>query len=93
MTSRPGVPYDDFDVNAGGTLNVLETTRVLSPEAVFVFMSTNKVYGDAPNELPLKELPRRWDYAREEDFAGIPGGCASTHRSTRYSAQAKWRPM
>ncbi len=65
-------PYDDFDVNAGGTLNVLETTRVLSPEAVFVFMSTNKVYGDAPNELPLKELPRRWDYAREEDFAGIP---------------------
>jgi CDP-paratose 2-epimerase len=64
-------PYDDFDVNAGGTLNVLETTRVLSPEAVFVFLSTNKVYGDAPNELPLKELPRRWDYAREEDFAGI----------------------
>jgi CDP-paratose 2-epimerase len=64
-------PYDDFDVNAGGTLNVLETTRILSPEAVFVFMSSNKVYGDAPNELPLKELSRRWDYAREEDFAGI----------------------
>jgi CDP-paratose 2-epimerase len=64
-------PYDDFDVNAGGTLNVLEATRSLSPEAVFVFTSTNKVYGDAPNELPLKELPRRWDYAREEDFAGI----------------------
>jgi CDP-paratose 2-epimerase len=64
-------PYDDFDVNAGGTLNVLETTRRLSPEAVFVFMSTNKVYGDAPNELPLKELSLRWDYARKEDFAGI----------------------
>lgn len=64
-------PYDDFDVNAGGTLNVLEATRSLSPEAVFVFTSTNKVYGDAPNELPLKELPRRWDYARGEDFAGI----------------------
>jgi CDP-paratose 2-epimerase len=64
-------PLDDFDVNGTGTLNVLETTRQLSPDAVFVHMSTNKVYGDAPNELPLKELPLRWDYAREEDFAGI----------------------
>ena len=71
-------PYDDFDVNAGGTLNVLEATRQLSPDAVFVHMSTNKVYGDAPNELPLKELPQRWDYAREEDFAGING--ADAHR-------------
>ena len=64
-------PYDDFDVNAGGTLTLLETTRRLSPDAVFAFMSTNKVYGDAPNELPLKELAKRWDYAREEDFGGI----------------------
>lgn len=75
-------PYDDFEVNAGGTLNVLETTRSLSPEAVFVFTSTNKVYGDAPNELPLKELSQRWDYAREEDFAGITEQMridASTH--------------
>jgi len=64
-------PFDDFDVNAVGTMNLLETTRLYSRDAVFVFMSTNKVYGDAPNELPLKELDRRWDYARAEDFNGI----------------------
>jgi CDP-paratose 2-epimerase len=64
-------PFDDFDVNAVGTLNVLEATRQHSADAVFVFMSTNKVYGDAPNELPLKELPRRWDYANREDYDGI----------------------
>ncbi|ULA64056.1 MAG: dTDP-glucose 4,6-dehydratase [Nitrospira sp.] len=64
-------PFDDFDVNATGTLNVLETTRQHSPEAVVVFMSTNKVYGDAPNELPLKELERRWEYARPEDYRGV----------------------
>src|SRR5262245_41470205 len=64
-------PFDDFDVNATGTLNVLEATRLLSPEAVFVLMSTNKVYGDAPNELPLRELPLRWDYARSQDHEGV----------------------
>jgi len=64
-------PFDDFDVNAGGTLNLLEAVRQFAPEAVFVFMSTNKVYGDAPNELPLKELKTRWDYARPEDYRGI----------------------
>jgi CDP-paratose 2-epimerase len=63
--------FDDFDVNAGGTLNLLETTRHASPDAVFVLMSTNKVYGDAPNELPLVELERRWDYARAEHHDGI----------------------
>jgi CDP-paratose 2-epimerase len=67
-------PLDDFDVNAVGTLNVLEAARRLSPEAVFVHMSTNKVYGDAPNELPLKELPTRWDYASPEDFDGVDEG-------------------
>jgi CDP-paratose 2-epimerase len=64
-------PYDDFDVNALGTLNLLEAVRLTTPEAVFVFMSTNKVYGDAPNELPLRELETRWDYARPEDYHGI----------------------
>ena len=64
-------PLDDFDVNAMGTINLLECMRQLSPEAVLVFMSTNKVYGDAPNELPLVELSTRWDYARPEDFDGI----------------------
>lgn len=56
-------PFDDFDVNAVGTLNLLESTRRHTPEAVFVHMSTNKVYGDAPNEIQLVELEKRWDYA------------------------------
>ena len=64
-------PFDDFDVNAVGTMNLLEATRRHAPEAVFCFASTNKVYGDAPNELPLNELPTRWDYARPEDYDGI----------------------
>jgi CDP-paratose 2-epimerase len=64
-------PYDDFDVNAVGSLNMLESTRQFAPDAVFIMMSTNKVYGDAPNELPLKELETRWEYARKEDYDGI----------------------
>ncbi len=65
-------PFDDFDVNAVGTLNLLEATRRHAPEAVFVFMSTNKVYGDAPNRIPLVELPTRWDYADPAYAEGIP---------------------
>ena len=65
------IPLVDFDVNAVGTVNLLEATRQHCPEAVFILMSTNKVYGDAPNELPLVELPMRWDYARPEDYNGI----------------------
>jgi CDP-paratose 2-epimerase len=64
-------PFDDFDVNAVGTLNLLEAARRSAKESPFVFMSTNKVYGDAPNELPLAELPTRWEYARTEDWNGI----------------------
>lgn len=56
-------PFDDFDVNAVGTLNMLEACRQHRPEAVFIHMSTNKVYGDGPNHVPLKELETRWDYA------------------------------
>ncbi len=55
-------PFDDFDVNAAGTLNMLEAARRYAPEAPFVHMSTNKVYGDAPNRIRLKELDTRWDY-------------------------------
>ena len=69
------IPFVDFDVNAVGTLNLLEATRQACPEAVFIFMSTNKVYGDAPNEVPLQEMPTRWDYARSEDFNGIREDC------------------
>jgi CDP-paratose 2-epimerase len=56
-----GDPQTDFTVNAVGTLAVLEATRKHAPEAVFIFTSTNKVYGDAPNELPLIELESRWE--------------------------------
>jgi CDP-paratose 2-epimerase len=64
-------PFDDFDVNATGTLNLLEAARRHCPQAPFVFMSTNKVYGDAPNELALTELPTRWDYADPALHQGI----------------------
>ena len=65
----------DFEVNALGTVNLLEMTRQHCPEAVFVFLSTNKVYGDAPNEIPMKELETRYDYARPEDYAGVAETC------------------
>lgn len=64
-------PFDDFDVNAGGTLNLLEATRRYSTEVPFVHLSTNKVYGDAPNNLNLKELETRWDYGDAEYYKGI----------------------
>jgi CDP-paratose 2-epimerase len=54
-------PQTDFTVNANGTLNLLEAARIFSPEAPFVFTSTNKVYGDSPNRLPLQELAKRWE--------------------------------
>jgi CDP-paratose 2-epimerase len=69
------IPILDFEVNALGTLNLLEATRLHCPEAVFVFLSTNKVYGDAPNELPVKELETRWEYERPEDYNGIDENC------------------
>lgn len=54
-------PLTDFSINATGTSNLLELTRLYTPEAVFIFTSTNKVYGDLPNELPLVEYPTRWE--------------------------------
>lgn len=66
------IPFDDFDTNAVGTFNLLEATRRYSTETPFVHMSTNKVYGDAPNEIPLVELDTRWDYADETYKKGIP---------------------
>lgn len=69
------LPFEDFDVNAVGTLNLLEATRRHCPHAGFVFLSTNKVYGDAPNERALVETDTRWDYAAPEDFHGIDENC------------------
>ena len=64
-------PFDDFDVNAVGTLNLLEAARASCPDSPFVFLSTNKVYGDAPNELELVELETRYDYADPSMRDGI----------------------
>jgi len=55
-------PFDDFDTNAAGTLNLLEATRRHAPDASFIHMSTNKVFGDRPNTIRMRELPTRWDY-------------------------------
>jgi CDP-paratose 2-epimerase len=68
-------PFDDFEVNALGTLHLLEATRQHCRDSPFVFMSSNKVYGDAPNERPLRELPTRFDYADPADAEGIGEGC------------------
>jgi CDP-paratose 2-epimerase len=65
------IPFDDFDTNAVGTLNLLEAARRICPDSPFVHMSTNKVYGDAPNEIALTELATRWDYADDAYTNGI----------------------
>ncbi|MGH8024884.1 MAG: NAD-dependent epimerase/dehydratase family protein, partial [Limisphaerales bacterium] len=64
-------PFDDFDVNAVGTLNLLEAAHRRAPDVVFAYMSTNKVYGDRPNTIRLKELATRWDYDDPDYAAGI----------------------
>jgi len=68
------IPFDDFDVNAVGTLNLLEAARRVVPESPFAYMSTNKVYGDAPNRIRLKELETRWEY----DDAAYTNGIAES---------------
>ena len=64
-------PFDDFEVNALGTLNLLQATLQYAPQATFVYISTNKVYGDRPNTIPMVELPTRWDYADPAYVNGI----------------------
>lgn len=63
-------PQMDFSVNANGTLNLLEATRQHAPDAVFIFTSTNKVYGDTPNSLPLVEEKLRWEIETNHTYAG-----------------------
>ena len=65
------IPFDDFDVNAVGTLNLLEATRQFCTDSPFVHMSTNKVYGDGPNNIKLKEIETRWDYDDSDYENGI----------------------
>jgi CDP-paratose 2-epimerase len=62
-------PFKDFSVNANGTLTLLEATRKYAPNSVFIFTSTNKVYGDTPNNLPLIELEKRWEIASNHQFS------------------------
>ncbi len=66
------IPFEDFDTNAVGTFNMIEGLRRYSTSVPFVHMSTNKVYGDAPNEIPMIELETRWDYADSTYENGIP---------------------
>jgi CDP-paratose 2-epimerase len=66
------IPFDDFDTNAVGTFNMIEALRQYSISVPFVHLSTNKVYGDAPNEIKMKELPTRWDYDDSFYENGIP---------------------
>ena len=63
-------PFTDFDVNAAGTLNLLEAARLFCPDAVFIFTSTNKVYGDTPNRLPLLEEETRYEIAPDHTYQG-----------------------
>ncbi len=69
------IPLLDFEVNALGTMYLLEAARQHCPDTVFLFLSTNKVYGDAPNEKPLRELEARYDYASAGDYDGIDEHC------------------
>jgi len=66
------IPFEDFDTNAGGTLNLLEAARRHCPESPFIYLSTNKVYGDRPNSIALSEEAMRWDYADPAFAGGIP---------------------
>jgi CDP-paratose 2-epimerase len=73
-------PMTDFSVNAGGTLTLLEAVRNHAPKATFIFTSTNKVYGDTPNRLPLEEHERRYELPRgHEWYGGIPETMSIDH--------------
>lgn len=73
------IPFDDFDTNAVGTLNLLESARRFCPSAPFVHLSTNKVYGDGPNRIPLREGETRWEYADDRYANGIPESYSIDH--------------
>lgn len=69
------IPFDDFDTNTVGTMNLLEASRQFTFESPFVYLSTNKVYGSAPNELRLVEKSTRWDFGDKEFYYGIDENC------------------
>ena len=65
------IPFDDFETNANGTLNLLEAVRRYSKKTIFIFLSTNKVYGDNPNKINLNELKMRYEYKNPTFKKGI----------------------
>jgi CDP-paratose 2-epimerase len=73
------IPFDDFETNANGTLHLLEATRQTNKDCVFIHMSTNKVYGDKPNEIKLKELNTRYEYDDASFMNGIPESLTIDH--------------
>lgn len=73
------IPFDDFETNANGTLHLLEATRQTNKDCVFIHMSTNKVYGDKPNEIKLKELDTRYEYDDVNFINGIPESLTIDH--------------
>jgi CDP-paratose 2-epimerase len=83
------IPIDDFETNAVGTLNLLEAARASCKESPFVFMSTNKVYGDLPNALPLVELETRWEIDPEHPLANGITEEMSIDRSVRPSTSKR----
>src|SRR5215470_3905498 len=85
------IPFLDFEVNALGTLHILEAARQFCPEAPFIHMSTNKVYGDRPNTISLKELDTRWDYADPAYAEGIPESFSIDQSSIPSSARRRLR--
>ena len=87
------IPFDDFEVNALGTMNLLESARRHCSDSPFVHMSTNKVYGDGPNRIEMKELKTRWDYADGHYANGIPESFPSTNAHTLSSAHPRSPPM
>ncbi len=86
------MPFVDFEVNALGTLNLLEQTRLFASDAVFIFMSTNKVYGDAPNRLKLREMDTRWEFDDPPTRWEFLNLSASINRCTACLGQARCLP-
>ena len=89
------IPYEDFDVNAVGTLNLLVAARDYCRDSPFCFTSTNKVYGDRPNQFPLIELEKRYDndMTTRTNATVSMKACRSMAAYTPYLALPRWRPM
>jgi CDP-paratose 2-epimerase len=86
MTTSITDPRLDFESNVLGGYNILECARRLCPDSIVIYSSTNKVYGDRPNSIPLQELGRRWDYADPEFAHGIPETFSIDHQALLFGA-------